>query len=182
MEQRHRQKNTSSRAARSNKGRNNSALRRLSIAALLLLAAIGVLLIPRQYTVKGLSMEPTLSEGDCLYYTRFHTPGYGDMIVFQAGKPEYGLIIKRVIGLAGDRITVNADGSVIRNGEPLIEPYIEPDTLKNSAMAEIRVEEGKLFVLGDNRAASIDSRDARIGQISVELVYGTVASATRSFE
>ncbi len=182
MEQKRRQKNISSGAGRSNKRRKNPALRLLSIAALLLLAAIGVLLIPCQYTVKGLSMEPTLYEGDRLYYTRFHTPGYGDLIVLQVNGPECGLVVKRVIGLAGDRITVNADGSVIRNGEPLIEPYIDLDTLGNCAMAEITVEEGKLFVLGDNRAASIDSRDARIGQIFVESVCGGVAKAIRSFE
>jgi signal peptidase I len=142
--------------------------------------AAGALLIPRQYAVKGLSMEPTLSEGDYLYYTRFRTPGYGDLVVFQ--QPEYGLMVKRVIGLPGDRISVNADGSVIRNGVPLIEPYIEPDMLGNSAMAETTVEENMLFVLGDNRAVSIDSRDARIGQISAESVLGSVEKSVRLFE
>lgn len=170
MERRYRQKSI----------RKTPALKLLSIAVLLLIAASVVLIIPRQYTVKGFSMEPMLSEGDNLYYTRFHTPSYGDLVVFQ--QPEYGLMVKRVIGLAGDRISVNADGSVIRDGEPLIEPYIETDTLGNSAMTEITVEEGKLFVLGDNRAASIDSRDARIDQISIESVFGSVDKSVRSFK
>ncbi len=160
--------------------KQNTVLKLLSIASLILAAAIVVLLIPRQYIVKGLSMEPTLSEGDCLYYTRFRTPGYGDLVVFQ--QHEYGLMVKRVIGLPGDRIAVNADGSVIRNGEPLIEPYIETDMLGNSSIEEIDVEEGKLFVLGDNRAVSIDSRDARIGQISIQSVLGSVDKAVRSFK
>ena len=177
MEHRYREKTVSTRAAYRQNIRKRHTLKYLCIAAFLLLAAIGVLLVPRQYTVKGLSMEPTLNEGDCLSYTRFNTPTYGDLIVFQADDPEYGLLVKRIIGLAGDRIQVNANGSVIRNGEPLIEPYIETDTLGNSAMAEIMVEEGKLFVLGDNRAVSIDSRDTRIGQISAQSVCGTVTGS-----
>ncbi len=158
----------------------NSILKLLSLCTILMAATVIVLLIPRQYVVKGLSMEPTLSEGDSLYYTRFRTLGYGDLVVFQ--QHEYGLMVKRVIGLPGDHISVNEDGSVIRNGEPLVEPYIEQDALGNSAADEITVEEGKLFVLGDNRAVSIDSRDARIGQISFESVLGSVDRAVRSFD
>lgn len=159
---------------RFNGRRKSYLLRALCIASVVLISAIAVLLIPRQYTVRGLSMEPTLNDGDNLNYTRFNTPRYGDLIVFQ--EKQYGLIVKRVIGLPGDRISVNADGSVLRNGEPLVEPYIKTDKFKNSAMDEVTVEAGKLFVMGDNRAESIDSRDARIGEISIDSVYGTVSS------
>jgi signal peptidase I len=146
-----------------------------------LLLAIGMLQIPQKHVVQGLSMEPTLNEGDNLYYTKFQNPAYGDLIIFQTQNPKYGYMVKRVIGLEGDQISVNADGSVIRNGEPLIEPYIETDKLGNSAMAEVTVEKGKLFVLGDNRAVSVDSRDTTIGQISRESVYGTVTRSVHIF-
>lgn len=153
----------------------------LSITMLVLLLEIGMLQIPQKHVVQGLSMEPTLNEGDNLYYTKFHNPTYGDLIIFQTQNPKYSYMVKRVIGLAGDRISVNADGSVIRNGEPLIEPYIKVDKLGNSTMAEVTVEKGKLFVLGDNRAVSIDSRDTTIGQIPRESVYGTITRSVHMF-
>lgn len=162
--------------------RKNRVLSTLGVIAGLLLVMICIMLLPRQHTVNGLSMEPTLNEGDSLYYTRYHMLDYGDLIVFQSNEPKFGLIVKRVIGFAGDRIQVNADGTVIRNGEPLMEPYIETDTNGNSAMEEIVVAQDRLFVLGDNRAVSIDSRDARIGQIPVQAVCGTVLKTVRYFD
>jgi signal peptidase I len=123
-------------------------------------------------------MEPSLREGDVLYYTGFQQYGYGDLVIFEV-KEAYGMIVKRVIGLPGDRIQVYSDGSVARNSVLLEESYLKPDELGNSAMQEITVGEGMLFVLGDNRAESIDSRDARIGQIPISSVRGKVEKIVR---
>ncbi len=151
----------------------------LKILILLLLAGTLTLLFIRQYTVTGDSMEPTLMAGDRVFYVGFSSANYGDVIIFDAGEP-YGLVVKRVAGLPGDRISVGADGHLIRNGEAIDEAYALPDALGNSAMEEITVESGKLFVLGDHRAASIDSRDIRVGQVSFSAVRGVVTQMLRS--
>ena len=150
----------------------------LSICIILLLIASLSLLYIRQYTVTGDSMKPTLMAGDRVFYVGFVKPSYGDLIIFDAGDV-YGLVIKRVEGLPGDVIQITADGHVVRNGQSQEETYLIPDAYGNSATQEITVESGKLFVLGDNRAASIDSRDVRIGQISSDSVRGVVTNMLR---
>ena len=150
----------------------------LSVCMILLLLASLALLYIRQYTVTGASMEPTLMEGDRVFYVGFTKPNYGDLIIFDAGET-YGLVIKRVVGLPGDVIQMTPDGHVIRNGQAQDESYLLLDPYGNSATSEITVEDGKLFVLGDNRAASIDSRDVRIGQIPIDSVRGVVTNMLR---
>jgi signal peptidase I len=148
------------------------------LVVLLLLAAAATLYI-RQYTVTGDSMEPTLMAGDRVFYVGFAQADYGDLIIFDAGE-SYGLVIKRVAGLPGDTIEITADGRLIRNGEAVEEGYMIPDPYGNSAMEPITVESGKLFVLGDNRAKSIDSRDVRLGQIPMGSVRGVVTRMLRN--
>ena len=146
----------------------------------LLLSMIG-LLFYRQFTVVGDSMAPTLMAGDRVFYIGFSEAGYGELVIFDAGET-YGLVVKRVVGLPGDRIAVTSDGTLIRNGAPVEEAYALYDAFGNSAMDEVTVESGKLFVLGDNRASSIDSRDVRIGQISQSAVQGVVTRMLRNTE
>ena len=147
------------------------------VVLLVILAAASLYI--RQYTVTGDSMEPTLMAGDRVFYVGFVQADYGDLVIFDAGEP-YGLVIKRVAGLPGDRIETTADGHLIRNGEAVSESYMVPDAYGNSAMTEITVESGKLFVLGDNRAKSIDSRDVRVGQVSIDAVRGIVTRMLRN--
>ena len=150
----------------------------LAVTAVVLVAAIGTLLMVRQYMVTGASMEPTLMEGDKLYYTSFQDISYGDIVIFDTGDA-YGLVVKRVIGLPGDTIQVNADGTVVRNLVRIDEPYIQTDPLQNSGMESVMVEDGKVFLMGDNRAESIDSRDVRIGQIPINTIEGKVRLVVR---
>ncbi len=144
-----------------------------------LLALCILLLSLRQFTVTGVSMEPTLMPGDVVCYVGFTQVHYRDVVIFDAGDV-YGRVVKRVVGLPGDTIEITADGHLLCNGTLQDEPYITLDPFGNSAMAEITVAEGKLFMLGDNRANSIDSRDVRIGQISREDVRGVVNRVIRS--
>lgn len=168
------------RAARRRPNKKASGILLRIIALLLLFAALWLLYV-RQYTVTGVSMEPTLMAGDRVFYVGFARADYGDLVIFDAGET-YGLVVKRVVGLPGDRIEITAEGRLIRNGEQVEEAYILPDALGNSAMQQITVENGRLFVLGDYRAASIDSRDVRVGQIRLEAVRGVVTRMLRDTE
>ncbi len=109
--------------------------------------------------VYGQSMEPNLHTDQRLVIEkigyRFHGPRRGDVIVIHdpSGGPE--LLIKRVIGLPGERITVT-DGRVFVDGVPLDEPYLAQDTL-GSGRSWV-VPPLSVFVMGDNRSASRDSR------------------------
>jgi len=82
-------------------------------------------------------------------------------------------LVKRVIGLPGDNIEIR-DGGVYRNGQLLDEPYVKGETAAGE-MEQVLVPEGYLFVLGDNRRISIDSRDARIGYVEYEQIIGKVS-------
>ena len=150
----------------------------LTILVLVLLVAVVALLSIRQYTVVGESMEPTLWPGDRIYYTGFSKVRFNDLVIFDAGDV-YGYVVKRVVGLPGDAISISADGQLIRNHVLVDEPYIQLDALGNSGMAEITVTPGELFVLGDKRAASIDSRDIRIGLIEQTSILGVVTNFVR---
>lgn len=148
-------------------------------AACALLAFCAVLFGIRQYTVAGTSMEPSLMAGDVVRYVGFAPVRYGDIVIFDAGDV-YGLVVKRVVGLPGDTIEITVDGHLLRNGTLQEESNRVFDPLDNSGMRQITVEEGALFVLGDNRASSVDSRDARIGQISRKSVRGVVTQVSRA--
>ena len=100
----------------------------------------------------------------------------GDIIVFKSsllddnGKPKY--LIKRIIGLPGDTLAIE-DGYVILNGQTIQEPYVAEQGMSGE-MEEVTVEEGKLFVMGDNRFVSQDSRSPAVGQIDEDTVLGKV--------
>ena len=141
---------------------------------------IGLLLtqLIKPTIVREHSMEATLQEYDYIIQNRkaylFSETKLGDIIVFHTdlvqsnGKEK--LLIKRVIGLPGDRIFIS-DGKVYRNGEPLDEPYTL-DGYTASEMEEVVVPEDSLFVMDDNRQNSIDSRDSSIGFVSYDSILG----------
>lgn len=130
----------------------------------------------RSATVSGSSMVPTLHNGERLILRQigYNDPQYNDIVVVdrtQHGEPP---IIKRVIGKAGDEIDINfRTGSVYRNGELLEEPYInEPTTSQHDVVFPVTVPEGCLFVMGDNRNNSADSRMSEIGMIDLRRIMG----------
>ena len=127
--------------------------------------------------VSGSSMVPTLSDGDRVIVRTFlYTPQRGDVVTTDAwidyGKP----LAKRVIGVAGDVVDIDAaTGEVCVNGAVLQEPYISaPTTTLYDVTFPYTVPEGTVFVMGDNRPGSLDSRSTRIGCIDTRDILGKI--------
>lgn len=142
----------------------------LVIAVILALAIRGLLLQP--YRVEGTSMVPTLQNGERLFLNRLiyrlHPPQRGDVVVVPL--PDEGIsIVKRVIGLPGETVEIK-DGSVWIDGDRLGEDYLAGQTL--GSYGPVQVPDGKVFVLGDNRQASRDSRYSSVGFIEYARVKG----------
>ncbi|MBP3895751.1 MAG: signal peptidase I [Mogibacterium sp.] len=149
------------------------------------LAAV-LLYFIRPTIVKQSSMEDTLHNNDYMIMSRqayrSHGPERGDIIIFQSELPNDDsegdkLLIKRVIGLPGDELSIR-DNQLYINGE-----YYEEDYLKDGYTPAIDVPaegetyvvpEDSYFCMGDNRAGSIDSRDSRVGVVASELIKGKV--------
>ncbi len=131
-------------------------LQTVLIAGLLFLA---VNLLTARIRVEGISMEPTLHEGEFVVVNRlayrWQEPKRGDIIVFHFPLNKQRRFIKRVIGLPGDTVIVQ-DGQISVNGDPLNEPYIT-DAPRYSG--EWHIGSDELFVLGDNRNNSSDSQN-----------------------
>jgi signal peptidase I len=129
------------------------------------------------FWIPSKSMVPTLEVGDRVFVNkfiyRFHDPERHDIIVFRSeeGSTEGGQedLIKRVVGLPGDEISVQ-DGVLLVNGERQEEPYVNHRSPDTSSFGPVTVPEGKVFVMGDNRADSLDSR--YIGPVSFENIEG----------
>ena len=126
--------------------------------------------------VDGPSMMQTLQNEDKLITTHlFYTPEHGDIIVCNSVGLQK-IIVKRVIGLEGDVIDIDfKEGIVYRNGEALEEDYTNIlTTRKYDIDFPITVEEGTVFVMGDNRDASNDSRSSEVGLVETEQILGKV--------
>ena len=128
--------------------------------------------------VAGRSMLPTLQHGDKLIVASQKEYEYGDIVAFTLEEAPQNdeLNIKRIIATAGDRVEIDfVSGQVIVNGETLDEPYVlAPTKEAGDVTYPVVVPEGKLFVMGDNRNNSYDSRYSGIGFVDEETVLGKV--------
>ncbi len=142
-----------------------------TILPAVLIALLIHLFLAQATRVEGYSMEPTLFGHQRLVIEklsyRFHSPERGDIVVLRA--PGYGqeMLIKRVIGLPGDQIRVQ-DGEVYVNNVPLDEPYLKSST--RGQVSQTLVPEDSVFVMGDNRNNSNDSR--AFGPVLFEDIVG----------
>ena len=123
--------------------------------------------------VSGESMDDTLHDGNYLIVNklayRFGEPKHGDIIVFDSGEEEHELWVKRVIGLPGD--VIKTDGKTLYiNYAKASEPYIKKGTVAQGEMQTWTVPDGTVFVMGDNRNNSTDSRI--IGCVEESAVLG----------
>ena len=132
--------------------------------------------------VDGPSMNPTLIDGEALALSNlFYTPKQGDIVVFQAPESTIdGGVVKRVIATEGQTVDINFETwEVTVDGTVLDEPYvnyIEGTYMLNYLNTEfpLTVPEGHIFVMGDNRNHSNDSRNANVGCIDTRYVFGKV--------
>jgi signal peptidase I len=135
--------------------------------------------IAEPYTVASTSMEPEFHDGDRLVVNklayRFGDVRRSDIVVIETHRVSEGTerlgetLVKRVVGLPGDVVQA-VDGRVLINGEPLDEPWL--DGAQTAAFGPVQVPEDALFVLGDARDVSIDSRS--FGPVPVDAVVGRV--------
>jgi signal peptidase I len=169
----------------------------LVLAAIVVTLVVKALLAQAFYIPSG-SMEPQLHVNDRVVVSRtayrLHDPNRGDIVVFPSpiAEPEdHGLVdgvvddvfdalaigdrgddelIKRVVGLPGERIEAK-DGEVLIGGKVLREPYL-PASVRTEDFGPVEVPEGEVFVMGDNRGNSHDSRFSDIGTIEVDALVG----------
>ena len=127
-------------------------------------------------TVEGSSMAPTLEQGDRLLISgMFYTPTDGDVIVTTDNNTLKKQLVKRVIATAGQTVEIQEDGTVLVDGTAIDESYLaEPNALAGDMTYPVTVGDGEVFVMGDNRAHSLDSRDGAVGLIETSEIRGKV--------
>ena len=144
-----------------------------SVLLAVVLALFIITFVVQSFIVTGPSMEPTLRSGERLlinkFVYRFTDPARGNIVVFHPLARPREDYIKRVIAVAGETVEIR-DGKVWVDGTALIEPYIKEPTY--GQFGPVRVPRGKIFVLGDNRNNSQDSRYKEVGLVSLNSVIG----------
>lgn len=144
------------------------------LVALVLFALVRFVLAPVR--VNGASMLPTLTEGEVLLIDKLslflRTPPRGSMVVF-ALPDRSETFIKRIIAMPGETVQIK-EGGVYVNGYLLDESLYAPDMRGVEDFDALVVPEGKVFVLGDDRPISLDSRDPSIGCVPLEELEGRV--------
>ena len=148
-----------------------------SLVFALIICIIVFVFIFRIVDVSGDSMNPTLLNGDKLVVSDvFYKPKQGDIVIFRKDEYKAEALVKRVIATEGQTIEIDFDrGRVYVDGELLDEPYIaEPTHNQLDFQGPQTVPEGCVFVMGDNRNASSDSRRAQIGMVDERLIVGKV--------
>lgn len=139
----------------------------ITVAAVAVLVATLFLPVLRIY---GTSMTPTMTDGDIVVSVKGGSFERGDIIAFWLNNK---ILVKRVIGLPGEWVDIDEDGNVSVNGETLDEPYLIEKALGECDIElPYQVPDGRLFVMGDHRSTSSDSRSGVVGCVAEEQVVG----------
>lgn len=155
--------------------RRYSSVLKSTVYTLITVAAIAVLVATLWLPVLqiyGSSMTPTLSDGEIIFSLKTSEYKEGDIIAFYYNNK---ILVKRVIAGPGDWVNMDPDGTVYVNGQQLDEPYVT-DKAYGDCNIELpyQVPDGKVFVIGDHRSTSVDSRNTAVGCVAQEQVVGRI--------
>ena len=146
---------------------------RSTVYALITVAAVAILiatLVMPVLQIYGTSMSPTLSDGDIIVAIKGSDFENGDLIAFYYNNK---ILVKRVIAQSGEWVDIDKHGNVKVNGVPLDEPYLSDKALGECDIElPYQVPEGRIFVMGDHRSISVDSRNTALGCVADEQVVG----------
>lgn len=146
-----------------------------TISSLLVVAAIAVLismLFLPVLRVVGTSMQPTLEDDQLVICQKSGDFESGDVVAFYHNNK---ILLKRVIGVSGDVIDIQEDGTVYVNGQRLEEPYLSEKAFGECDLElPYQVPDQRIFVMGDHRSTSVDSRSSTVGCIAEEAIVGKV--------
>ena len=141
----------------------------LTVAAVAVLVATLLLPVLRIY---GSSMTPSLREGDIVVSVKEMNFDRGDIISFYYNNK---ILVKRVIAFEGEWVNIDEDGNVYVNGTLLEEPYLQERAFGEcDIQLPYQVPDGRVFVMGDHRATSVDSRSSTVGCVFEEQVVGRI--------
>ena len=140
------------------------------VAAISILISLSVLPV---FQIKGYSMSPNIVNGDVVIGFKLSKINKGDVVAFNHNN---SVLVKRVIAVEGDTVDIDNDGNVYVNDEMIEEPYISEKNYGTQVTVDFpyQVPVDSLFLLGDERKDSIDSRSKTIGSISKDLVIGKI--------
>ncbi|MEE1075709.1 MAG: signal peptidase I [Acutalibacteraceae bacterium] len=146
-----------------------------TIYTLITVSAISVLvatLLMPVLRIYGMSMTPSLAEGNIVLSVKSSEFNQGDIVSFYYNNK---ILVKRVIAFPGDWVNIDEEGNVYVNKELLDEPYVTDKALGECDIElPYQVPDGKIFVCGDHRSTSIDSRSSTVGCVSEEQVVGKI--------
>lgn len=146
-----------------------------TVYSLIVVAAVAVLIATLAFPVlqiSGSSMEPTLNDEEIVVLLKTTNMKKGELCCFSY---QNKLLIKRVVGLPGDKINIDTDGNVYVNNEIIDEPYVIDRALGECDITfPCYVTDNHYFVLGDHRSTSIDSRSSVIGLVSEDYIVGKI--------
>lgn len=149
----------------------------ITSAAIAVLVATLWLPVLRIY---GSSMTPTLHEGEIVISVKDKNLEQGDIVAFYFGNR---VLVKRYIAGPGEWVDIDDDGTILVNDEPIDEPYVKEKSLGNCDLElPYQVPEGRYFMLGDDRANSVDSRHSSVGCVSDEQFVGKIVYRIWPFE
>lgn len=150
-------------------------LLRSTVNTLIVVAAVAALiatLILPVLQIAGTSMEPSLMDGDVVVLVKTNKLKTGDLCAFYYSNK---ILIKRIIGVPGNYLWINDDGTVFLNGSELQEPYVSEKALGECDVEfPYQVPENYYFMMGDHRETSIDSRSSVIGCIAEDQIIGKI--------
>lgn len=152
---------------------NYRAALRSTVSTLITVAAIAVLvatLLLPVLQIYGSSMTPTLADGDIVLSLKESDFQKQDIVAFYYNNK---ILVKRVIARAGEWVNIDEDGNVSVDGVSLEEPYVMEKAFGDCDITlPYQVPEGRLFVMGDHRSVSVDSRNSAVGCVAEEQIVG----------